>query len=162
MPCVRAHAFLRIRSRRFGATIVFAPMPTSAPGPRWLAPSHICPATALTPSHICAGNGLASVHICPATALTPSHICPGWLAPSHICPATALTPSHICTGTGLTPSQICAGIDGQAAGISCKVVLGVDGIAWAADGCVFITRRVPREYPASTRRVPREYPASTL
>ncbi len=95
---------------------------------------------------------------CPLPTSAPG---PGWLAPSHICPATALIPSHICTGTGLTPSQICAGIDVQAAGISCKVVLGVDGIAWAADGCEFITRRVPSEYPASTPRVPREYPAST-
>jgi hypothetical protein len=51
--------------------------------------------------------------------------------------------------------HICAGIDVQAAGISCKVVLGVDGIAWAADGCACITPRVPCEYPG-------EYPASTL
>jgi hypothetical protein len=54
--------------------------------------------------------------------------------------------------------HICAGIDVQAAGISCKVVLGVDGIAWAADGCACRTPWVPREYP----RVPCEYPASTL
>jgi hypothetical protein len=47
--------------------------------------------------------------------------------------------------------HICAGIDVQAAGISCKVVLGVDGIAWAAD-----------YYPASTPQVPREYLVSTL
>ena len=75
--------------------------------------------------HICNGTGLTPSHIRPATALTPSHICP----------ATALTPSHICTGTGAPVDHICAGIDVQAAGISCKVVLGVDGIAWAADGC---------------------------
>ncbi len=79
---------------------------------------------------------------------------PGWLTPSHICPATALTPSHICTGTGAPVDHICAGIHVQAAGISCKVVLGVDGIAWAADGCAL--------YPASTPQLPCEYPASTL
>ncbi len=49
--------------------------------------------------------------------------------------------------------HICAGIDVQAAGISCKVVLGVDGIAWAADGCAL--------YPVGTPQLPCEYPAST-
>jgi hypothetical protein len=68
----------------------------------------------------------------------------------------------VCTGPGAPVTHICAGIDVQAAGISCKVVLGVDGIAWAADGCACRTPRVPREYPASTPRVPRESPRVPL